>query len=66
MNNEQTEKEYRKAILFTMASKKSENKLKKGNERSLQPKLYTTEKETEEDLRSWKDLQWSTLEEPIL
>jgi hypothetical protein len=57
MNNEQTEKEYRKAILFTMALKKSENKLKKGSERSLQSKLNTTEKEIEEDLRRWKNVQ---------
>jgi hypothetical protein len=43
-NNEQIEKEYRKAIAFTIASKKiPRNKLNKGCECPLQGKLQPTE-----------------------
>jgi hypothetical protein len=43
INNEQTEKEYRKAIPFTIASKIPRNKLNKGSERPLQLKVLTIE-----------------------
>jgi hypothetical protein len=45
-NNEQTEKEYRKTIPFTIASKKNQiprSKLNKGREGPLQGELQTTE-----------------------
>jgi hypothetical protein len=64
INNEQIEKEYRKAIPFTIASKKIKyqgvnltkdvNDLYKENYKSLK-------KEKEEDYRRWKDLQCSRI-----
>jgi hypothetical protein len=58
-NNEQIEKEYRKTIPFTIASKKIKylgiNLTKDVNDR-YKENYKPVKKETEEDYRSWKDL----------
>jgi hypothetical protein len=62
-NNEQIEKEYRKTIPFTIASKKiylGVNLMKDVNE--LYKENYKPlKKDIEEDHRRWKDLPWSCI-----
>jgi hypothetical protein len=62
INNEQTEKELRETIPFTIASKKKKkneipkNKFNEGNQRPFQKNHKSLKREIKEDIRRWKAL----------